>query len=105
MTDEITVHRATPELIALALAVRHDWAEHQVSGAITAAAQDGMTWEQALVSLPRLMIDPKAHPRELVPGTAAVVAAPADANALWAGARAEMERQRAGRSAEGGEIA
>jgi hypothetical protein len=61
------VHRATAELTALAIAVRHDWPEHAVSGAIQQAGYEGMTWRQVLVSLPRLMADPDATPGELVP--------------------------------------
>ena len=57
----------TLELIALVLARRRDWPEHYVTGAIEAATREGMTWDQIAVGLVRLMVDPKASPRELVP--------------------------------------
>ncbi|WP_158088821.1 hypothetical protein [Thermoactinospora rubra] len=61
------VHRATDVLIALALAVRPDWPEPDVRAALAAAHTVGMTWEQALVGLVRLMVDGHATPRELIP--------------------------------------
>ncbi|MBA2894451.1 hypothetical protein [Nonomuraea soli] len=61
------IHRATAELVVLAAAVRPDWAEADVRAALAHAASVGMTWEQALVGMGRLMVDGHAHPRELVP--------------------------------------
>ena len=61
------IQRATSELAALALAVRPDWRERDVSGAIAAAALDGQSWPRVLTALPRLMADPSASPRDLVP--------------------------------------
>lgn len=61
------VNPAGAELIALALAVRDDWHDRDVRAAIAAAQSAGLTWPQVLVALPRLMADPKARPRELVP--------------------------------------
>ena len=106
-SGETTVHRATAELIALAIAVRPDWPEHQVSGAIAAAVSDGMTWEQVLLALPRLMVDPASHPREMVREYqhARPSSVPAEHNPEYAAARAELERQRATRSAEGSDAA
>lgn len=65
--DPPVIERATPELLALALAVRPDWRERDVSGAIAAAALDGQSWPRVLAALPRLMADPAASPRDLVP--------------------------------------
>ena len=61
------VHSAAAELVALAAAVRPDWDERDVSGVIVQATQNGMTWEQVLTGLPRLMADPAASPRDLIP--------------------------------------
>ena len=61
------VVRATAELIVLAAAVRPDWDERNVSGVIVQATQNGMTWEQVLTGLARLMADPAASPRDLIP--------------------------------------
>ena len=61
------VHSATAELTALAAAVRPDWDERNVSGVIVQATQNGMTWEQVLTGLARLMADPAASPRDLIP--------------------------------------
>ena len=63
----MTVQRATAELAALAVAVRPDWDERDVTGVLTRAVQNGMTWEQVLVGLPRVMVDPAGQPRDLVP--------------------------------------
>ena len=59
------IGRAKDELVALACKVRKDWAPDFVDGAIISASNGGMTWEQILVGLPRLMIDPAARPRDL----------------------------------------
>lgn len=64
---ETTVRRALDELIDLAVAVREDWMRTDVQAAALAAANVGVTWEQALVGLVRLMVDPEAEPRDLVP--------------------------------------
>lgn len=64
-TPPAEINRATAELVALACAVRPDWEEDFVAGAISAAANDGRTWEQVLTELPRLMVDPAARPRDL----------------------------------------
>jgi hypothetical protein len=56
----------TAELLALVLARRREWAEHHVTAAIETATHDGMTWDQIAVGLARLMVDPKASPRDLV---------------------------------------
>src|ERR1039457_2703978 len=61
------VVRATAELIVLAAAGGPDWDERNVSGLIVQASQNGMTWEQVLTGLPRLMADPAASPRDLIP--------------------------------------
>jgi hypothetical protein len=95
------VRRATAELTALALAVRPDWDGRDVSGAIAAAALDGQTWEQVLTALPRLMADPHASPRGLVPDSRSPLrrgrGAPAErVPVLAAGVRAEMKRGLAG---------
>jgi hypothetical protein len=63
----VEIHRAVPELKALAATVRPDWPAADVSAAIAHAATIGMTWPQVLVALPRLMADPHARPAELVP--------------------------------------
>jgi len=59
--------RASCQLTALAVAVRPDWDERDVSGVILQATNSGMTWPQILTGLPRLMADPKAAPRDLIP--------------------------------------
>ena len=61
------VVRASCQLTALAVAVRPDWDERDVSGVILQATNSGMTWPQILTGLPRLMADPKACPRDLIP--------------------------------------
>jgi YspA, cpYpsA-related SLOG family len=61
------IHRAQDELVAFAVAVREDWTAADVLGALCAAAPAGVTWEQAVVALARLMVDPAAGPRELIP--------------------------------------
>jgi len=61
------VVRASCQLTALAVAVRPDWDERDVSGVILQATNAGMTWPQILTGLPRLMADPKACPRDLIP--------------------------------------
>jgi len=66
------IHRATGELVALACAVRRgspDWREHYVNGVISQAMQEDppMTWPQILTGLSRLMADPDAVPRDLLP--------------------------------------
>ncbi|WP_157251094.1 hypothetical protein [Nonomuraea typhae] len=61
------IHRASAELVALALAVRPDWDEADIRAALAGAHAVGQTWEQALVGLARLMVDGRAVPRELVP--------------------------------------
>lgn len=63
----VAIVRATPQLRDLATAVRPDWAQDDIQAAIAAATVIGHTWEQVLTGLTRLMVDPKAHPRELVP--------------------------------------
>lgn len=65
--ERLAIRRAQDELVALAVAVREDWSAADVLGALCAAAPAGVTWEQALVGLTRLMVDPGAHPRELIP--------------------------------------
>jgi hypothetical protein len=107
-TSPPEVHRATAELAALAVAVRPDWDGRDVSGAIAAAALDGQTWEQVLVSLPRLMADPQASPRGLVPDSRSPLrrgpGVPPERNhALAAGVRAEMERGLSGLRKDGTE--
>jgi hypothetical protein len=68
VTDPATpIRRAVDELVTLALAVRADWQEHWIRGAISQGAAEGMTWPQVLVSLSRLMADPRAVPRDLLP--------------------------------------
>ena len=59
----------TLELIALAVARRRDWSDLHITTAIEAATREGMTWDQIAVGLVRLMVDPKAAPRELVPAS------------------------------------
>lgn len=66
-TTGAEIHRAVTELQALAAAVRPDWPEHDIRGAILEAATVGLTWQQVLVALPRLMADPHARPAELIP--------------------------------------
>lgn len=61
------LHRATPELVALAHAARPDWREHAVRAVIAEAAAVGWTWPAVLVALPRLMCDPEAVPGDLIP--------------------------------------
>ena len=66
-SPEVAVRSATPELVTLAVTVRPDWDEDVVSGILRRAADEGMTWKQVLVNLPRLMADPAADPRDLLP--------------------------------------
>jgi hypothetical protein len=102
------IERATPELTALALAVRPDWRERDVSGAIAAAALDGQSWPRVLTALPRLMADPHASPRDLVPDSRNPLrrgpGVPTERNhALAAEARAGMERGLSKNRSEGSE--
>lgn len=62
-----TIQRAVPQLVDLAVRVRPDWREADLRAVIAGAATIGMTWEQTLVGLARLMVDEHAHPRELIP--------------------------------------
>ncbi|MEV4059703.1 hypothetical protein [Nonomuraea dietziae] len=61
------IERATDELVALALAVRPDWREADVRADLANASMIGLTWPQQLVGLARLMADPCAVSRELIP--------------------------------------
>lgn len=61
------IFAAAPELIALAVAVRPDWAPADVQAALVDAKSHNQTWPQALVGLVRLVVDPDARPAELVP--------------------------------------
>lgn len=65
--DKPPIVAATPELIALAVAVRPDWAPADVQAALANAHAVGQRWPQALVGLVRLVVDPDARPAELVP--------------------------------------
>lgn len=67
MNEPTPIQQAVPQLIELAAHVRPDWSEQAIRGAVIHAATIGMTWEQTLIGLPRLMADPDARPRELVP--------------------------------------
>jgi hypothetical protein len=59
---------ATEALVRLAVETRSDdWPERDIRGALAAARTAGLTWPQVLAAFGRLMADPKAHPRELVP--------------------------------------
>lgn len=64
---EAPIERATEHLIALALAVRPDWREQDLRADLAHSLAIGMTWPQQLVGLARLMADPKAISRELIP--------------------------------------
>jgi hypothetical protein len=75
MAEPVAINPAGAELIALAVAVRDDWTERDIRAAIAAAQSAGLTWPQVLVALPRLMADPKARPRELVPDSRSPLAA------------------------------
>jgi hypothetical protein len=72
MTDTAAtpIRSAFPELVALAAAVRHDWAEDVISGTLRQAADKEMPWPVVLVKFPRLMADPGASPRDLLPDSA-----------------------------------
>lgn len=61
------VRPAAEQLVALALATRPDWCEDHVRADLAHAAAIGLTWPQALVGLARLMVDPTAQPRDLIP--------------------------------------
>jgi hypothetical protein len=61
------IYPATEELIAFALASRHDWTEREVRDALTTAAHCGVTRDQAITGLPRLIVDRQAKPADLVP--------------------------------------
>ena len=89
--DASDVARATPELTALVLATRRDWQEAWVTSAITAAGHEGMTWPQIAVGLVRLMVDPKASPRDLVQQAPSPLAAKRDPAVAREGARTARE--------------
>ena len=61
------IQRAGEQLIALALAVRPDWHETHVRADLAHATTIGLTWAQQLIGLTRLMADPAAQPRDLIP--------------------------------------
>lgn len=58
---------ASPEMIALAAKTRPDWDPRNVQAVLASAHSIGMSWEQVLAGMGRLMADPKAMPGELVP--------------------------------------
>jgi hypothetical protein len=58
---------AVAELVALATATRPDWHPADVREALAAADVAGMTWPRALTDVARLLADPHATPRDLVP--------------------------------------
>lgn len=62
------VRPAFTELVALAAAVRADWDEAVIAGTLRRAADDGMTWAAVLVKFSRVIADPGAMPRDLLPG-------------------------------------
>lgn len=79
-TAKPTLFAAMNELVAFAVAVRHDWTDDQVTAALVDAKTCGMTWAQAIVGMARLMVDLDAKPGELVPTRTApprVIARPA----------------------------
>ncbi len=57
---------ATPELLALAAAMRPDWDRRDLSGALTSAANNGWPWPRAFLAACRLLADPDATPRDLL---------------------------------------
>lgn len=59
------IARATPELTALALAVREDWDGDQLTAAIATATAAGMPWPRLLLETVRLACDGKSSPRDL----------------------------------------
>ncbi|MEU8275707.1 hypothetical protein ACFYOK_10800 [Microbispora bryophytorum] len=67
VTPPAEIRTAIPELVALATAVRPDWAAADVQAAIVDAKTCGWTWAQALVGMARLIVDLDARPGELVP--------------------------------------
>jgi hypothetical protein len=97
-SPEVAVRSATPELVNLAVTVRPDWDEDVVSGILRRAADEGMTWKQVLVNLPRLMADPAADPRDLLPDSRSplISRTGVEANAEFLGERQRM-RERTGR--------
>lgn len=82
---------ASPEMTALATKTRPDWNERDVRAVLAHAHTVGMTWQQVLVVMGRLMADPKAVPGELVPDWRDPVAAAhrhgAEPNEDWRAAR------------------
>jgi hypothetical protein len=65
------IRAAQLELVALAVAVRDDWAEADVQAALLAARNAGWTWSHALRELARLMTTEDAGPRDLVAAVSA----------------------------------
>lgn len=67
MTDPV-IYSAGQQLAALVTAIRlDDWAPEDVQAALARAHQVGMTWEQTVVGLVRLAVDPEGSPRDLLP--------------------------------------
>jgi hypothetical protein len=102
------VARAQPELAALVLAMRRDWRDRDVTGALAAAALSGLTFGQAACGLVRLAADPHASPRGLVPDSRSPLrrgrgTQPERVPVLAAGVRAEMERGLSGLRKDGTE--
>ncbi|PZG20633.1 hypothetical protein [Nonomuraea aridisoli] len=61
------VQKARGELVALGVAVRPDWNRAEIQAALVDADVIGLTWQQQLVGLARLMVDGHARPAELIP--------------------------------------
>jgi hypothetical protein len=97
---EAAVHPAAIELTALAVAVRPDWDGDIVAGVLQRARDEKMPWPKVLVSLPRLMADPDASPRDLLKACASPLGRTAGTEARdnpdWLEHRQRVERIRAG---------
>lgn len=108
------IHSATPQLLALAEAMRPDWGEREMSdlaGALASAHGSGWPFARACLAAVRVMCDAEAEPRELMDQTRnplrpAPKSEPVDLDAIpelaQAKARlAEVSAQRAAQAAAG----
>jgi hypothetical protein len=90
MTDPV-IYSAGQQLAALVTAIRlDDWAPEDVHAVIAGAHQVGMTWEQTVVGLVRLAVDPEAKPRDLIPVHQDPLRRPAEPNEEFRATRARL---------------
>lgn len=63
------IHSAARQLTDLAAAMRPDWDQSDLTGALASAASSGWPWPKAFLATARLLADPKSTPRDLMAET------------------------------------